>query len=269
MKKWVLYSAICFIVGIVCMLYSNREVPVDSSSVVTIEPIEQTSEEVRIIRVSDIHSVVEELQCADDVSIQYTHYLCMDDILYEVDYVGSSYNYKSGNGHVSSIHPDQLVDCYYNDDDYLISVGDDDFTSSSDTLEVRNKEAKYLDTNLSTINMIVDVLQHSEKTRVKEVPSGTLYVLTTYDSVHDGELLQTVEATGVEYVHWQILVSNNEEPNEAKLTIKSCENDQGIEYEQFSYKFRTNTGYDITFPDFSYQRGNHYEDFTADESAAG
>lgn len=269
MKKWLLYSAACFIIGTVWMLCSGGVMHVDSSSVVTVEPIEQTSDNVQIIQVSDIHSVIEELEFADDVNIQYTHSLCINDILYEVDYVGSSYNYKLGKGHVSAIHPDLIVDCYYDEDSYLISIGDEGFKSDEDTVEVGNKEIKYLSSNLSTINMIVDVIQHSDKTRVTEVSGGTLYALTTYDSVHNGELLQPVEGTGVECVNWEVYVSNNEEPSVAKLTIKSCENDQGIAYEQFSYKFRTNTGYTVSFPDLDYKRGNMYEDFTANESAAG
>lgn len=269
MRKWLLYSVACVTVGIACWVRSDDPVPVSSPDVVTTDIAEQTSEDIQIIRVADVHSVVEELDSADDVSVQYTHYLCIDNMLYEVDYVGSSYNYKSGTGHVSSIHPDKTVDCYYDEDSYLLSVDDEEFASSRDFLDTRNKEAGYLSSNLSTIGMIVDVIQHSDKTRVHCVPNGTLYVLTTHDPVYNGELLHPVVDTGVDYVHWQILVSNNDEPHKAKLTIKSCKNDQGIEYEQFSYEFKTNTGFVASFPDFSYKRGNEYEDIGVDEGAAG
>lgn len=246
MKKCAIYCTACVLVGVLFLLLNKQEPVVDEPADPVARVIEDTNEEpVQVLRMDDVLFVLQDLDEASDVHITYTHTLNIDGIDYEMDYVGSNYNYDLDRGHTSVITSDWNADLWYDEEYYVLHTDD------VESVDIMCRQVKdYYSSNLATIRLICSMLMQGTTQHIAQRDNYTVYKATSNDQLADGNLLHVTVDSDVFKSSWQITVPNDPFGlYKASLTVYPDENSAGIHYEKFSYEFLINTGFQCKFPE--------------------
>lgn len=248
MKKCAAYCVVCLVIGVLLLAGSHVEKP-DEAIPISSESIQPTAipvaENVDVAQVDDVLSVLNILKEAGDVQVNYTHTVTMDGIEYEMDYVGSSYNYDVDRGHTSGIVNNDVVDLWYDETRFIFNTNND-----SKVDELSSLMRSYYNKNMETVRLICNMITQGEIQNVYNAFDYTVYRAVTTDPLAIDQILHVTIDSTVKAASWVVCVPDD--PNEAYravLLVYPSSNKAKITREKFSYEFRVNTGFRCHFPD--------------------
>lgn len=242
MRKCALYCTLCIVCGVLFLLhgYTNKsEMHTYTPPVYTVPVTHDYAPKADIDTDVVVPDILELLDTSNDIHMVYTHSITVSGENRIIDYVGTRFSNISYNGCVISIHSDYSSSMLFTEDDYVLTIDDEDVRDT----ELYEKEYSYLRSNTETVKFIVSVLSSDSDTKSIINESGTSYSLISESSVQNGELLHVTE-DGVHYAEWYLYVPDSrEEFYRAEVHIYPNSNSQGIECESYRYEFEINTGY--------------------------
>jgi len=248
MKKCALYCTVCVLVGVFLLCWQDSTTRQETPSVTPAIQTTTTSivipDEVDIAHTDDVLQVLQTLKEAGDVSINYTHSVTIDGVEYEMDYLGSQYNYDVDRGHTAGIIHDQVVDLWYDETRNVLT------TDSTDNLDsLRNAAQASYRKHVSTISLICNMIANGDACYIADREGYTVYKVTSYAQLAEDQLLHVTVDSDVRVSNWVVHVPDD--PNgvyTAVLVVFPNENQAGITREKYFYTFQVNTGFKCNFP---------------------
>lgn len=246
MKKCVLYCTTCVLLGVLFLRFGHsdtHDMSITHTEINTLLP-NQTNTKPSVLAMEDVLKVLDTLDQAGDVHIDYVHTIDIDSITYEMDWVGSVYNYDVDRCHTSAVTDKFYADMWYSEDDYILNVDKQEYV---DTAYSYLKDS--YQTSLRTIRLICQMTATGEVQEVYETDGYIVYKAFSDKQIAESNVLHVTTDSNVRSTSWVVRVPNDAN-NEytAVLTIYPDENSAGITCETYSYKFNIDTGFSCTFP---------------------
>lgn len=244
MKKCAIYCTLCVLIG-GYFLFKKEPIREPAEQVTHNVSIISESEMPEVLPVDGVLHVLDTLNEAGDVHINYTHSLVIDTVTHEMEYAGSTYNYDVDRGHTSLINDKFSAELWYTEDNYKLSTD-----RVEDLDAVYNVTKDCYQSNVQTIRLICEMIMQGKVQDVIRRNDHTVYKATSYDQLAKTDMLHVTVDSYVERSDWAVVVPDDAQGEyTAVLKVYPSENSSGITCERFSYKFRVNTGFRCEFPD--------------------
>lgn len=250
MKKCVLYCTACVLLGILVLCSRQQKQSANTeyaevNTLTTEEAVEKESLEVTVLNTEDVLSVIDRLNEASDVHIDFVHTLVIDDTNYEMDVVGSSYNYDVDRGHISVITDKFFAEVWYSEDETILET-----SNVEDITVARTYTDGLYQRNLYTVKLICSMLTDGKLQQVYRTKDYTVYKAYSNKQMAETNLLHVTADSTVRATSWVVRVPHSQDGEyTATLNVFPNENASDITCERFSYKFRINTGFRCKFPE--------------------